>query len=52
MVVEVRDDDVALVVEANAPRRVEMLPQRSFEAVLVDENTFRGEQLDAMVPSV
>ena len=39
MVVEISDDNVAFVVEADSARGIEMLPQRSFKAVLVDENT-------------
>ena len=52
MVVEVGDDDVALVVEADAARRVKVFPERALEAVLVEEGAVGGEELDAVVARV
>lgn len=52
MVVEVRHDYLVLLIEGDAARAVELLPQRAVEAVLVEELTVRVEQLDAVVASV
>lgn len=52
MIVEIRDDDMPLVIETNPARRVEVFPECSLEAVLVDERAVCCEELDAMVSSV
>ena len=52
VVVEVGDDDVVAGREADAPRRVEVLPHVALEAILGDEVPVRLEQLDAVVPGV
>lgn len=49
MVVEISDYQVTFIVESHTPWRVEVLPERSLEAVLIQENPIRSKQLDAMI---
>ena len=52
VVVEVGDDGLVVGGEANAARRVEVLPHGALEAVLVQEVAVRTKELDAVVPGV
>jgi hypothetical protein len=52
MIVEICDDDMALVIETHTARRVEVFPECSLEAVLVDERAVGCKELDAVVSSV
>ena len=52
MVVEVRDDGLVVGREADAARRVEILPHRAFEAVLAQELPVGREKLDPVIPGV
>ena len=52
MVVEVRDNGLVVGREADAARRVEILPHRAFEAVLAQELPVGREKLDPVIPGV
>lgn len=52
MVVEVGDNGLVVGGEADAARRVEVLPHGAFEAVLVQEVAVGTEELNAVVPGV
>ena len=52
VIVEVGHDDLIVLIEGDAARRVELLPERSVEAVLVDELAARVKQLYAMIARV
>jgi len=52
MVIKIGHNYLILQVERYTPRRVELLPERSIEPVLVYELAIRVEQLNAVVPRV
>lgn len=52
VIVEIRDDELALLIEADAARRVQVPEQVRLTAKHPQRNTLGAEQLDAMIPGV
>lgn len=52
MIVEIRNDELALLIETNAARRVQVPEQMRLAAKHAQRNTLGAEQLDAVIPGV